>query len=136
MQRRIHEVFRGLDFIFAYIDDVCIASENIDQHKEHLRIVFTRLREHGLTINVSKCEFGKEKIRFLGHMITPNGSEPLPEKVDAIKNFQLPKVACELKRFLAMINFYRRFIPKAVVNQMVLQSLINGNRKNDQTLIN
>lgn len=136
MQRHMHEVFRGLDFVLAYIDDTIIASNNIEEHKRHINIVFECLRQHGLAINVSKCNFGKTEVRFLGHLITPNGITPLPEKVDVIKNFEQPKTASELKRFLQSINFYRRFIPSAVENQSVLQRLINGNKKNYQSIIN
>lgn len=135
MQRHLHDVLRGFDFIFCYIDDICVASKNDTEHKMHLRLIFEKLREHGLTINAAKSAFGKSSIEFLGHRITPDGMQPLPNKVDAIKNFQIPETAKSLKRFLAMINFYRRFIPHAVENQMILQKLIIGNKKNDNTKI-
>lgn len=135
MQRHINEVLRGLDFVFAYIDDICIASSSVDQHIDHLRQVFQRLQQNNLSINISKCHLGKDEVKFLGHLITPDGLRPLPEKIEVIKNFPLPTFAMELKRFLAMINFYRRFIPLAVKNQIPLQKLIIGNKKNDTTKI-
>lgn len=61
--------------------------------------------------------------------------QPTPEKVEAVKKFSLPTVAHQLKRFIATINFYRRFIPNAVNNQMILQKLIIGNKRNDKTPI-
>lgn len=134
-QRFMMEVLYGLDFIFVYIDDICIASESVDQHKKHLREVFLRFRKYGLTINMAKCHFGKSEIKFLGHLVSKNGIQPLPEKVSAIVDYQLPTSAKQLKRFLALINFYRRFIPNAVNRQSVLQSLIIGNKKNDTTPI-
>lgn len=134
-QRHIDHVLRGLDFVFAYVDDLCIASSCIEEHKIHLRMVFDRLREFGLQINLSKCEFNKSTITFLGHQITAAGIQPLKDKINAIESFQLPTVAKNLKTFIAMINFYRRFIPHAVKNQMVLQELIKGNVKNDTTPI-
>ena len=134
-QRFIMEVLSGLTFAFVYIDDICISSTTSDEHKQHLRLVFKRLQQHGLTINLAKCQFGRETIKFLGHLVDGNGIHPLPEKVEAIQNYVLPKTAQELKRFLALINFYRRFIPKAVHNQMKLQALIVGNKKNDTTEI-
>lgn len=136
MQRHINEVLRGLDFVFAYIDDICIASSSVEQHISHLRQVFQRLQQNNLCINTSKCHLGKPEVKFLGHLITSNGLSPLPEKVEAIKNFPLPTTAMELKRFLAMTNFYRRFIPQAVKNQIPLQRLIVGNKKNDTSKIN
>lgn len=134
-QRLMHEVCRGLDFVFIYLDDICIASDNMDQHRDHLRQVFKRLEEYNLTINLEKCVLGRESIIFLGHKITKDGSQPTPEKVEAIKNFPLPTVAHQLNKFLATINFYRRFIPQAVKNQMILRKLINGNKKKDKTPI-
>lgn len=132
-QRFIHNVLRDLNFVFAYIYDVCIASDDENEHKEHLRIVFERFREYGLTMNVSKCVFGQQQVRFLGHQITAAGVSPLSEKVAAIQDFQRPTIAKELRRFLNTINFYRRFIPHAVKNQSGLQKLIKGNTRNDNT---
>lgn len=134
-QRLMHEVCRGLDFAFPYLDDIGIASDDIIQHRDHLRQIFKRLEEYNLTINIEKCVFGKSTIVFLGHSIDMYGMKPTPEKVEAIKNFPMPTIACKLKRFLATINFYRRFIPNAVVNQMKLQKIVVGNKKNDKTPI-
>lgn len=132
-QRLINEVLNGLNFVFPYVDDIAIASKNLQEHREHVKIVFQRLRDYGLSINVSKCVFGKSEVKFLGHLITVDGIKPLPEKVKVIQEYNQPTTASELKRFLAMINFYRRFIPNAVRSQMILTGLINGNKKNDQT---
>lgn len=134
-QRLMHEVCRGLDFTLPFLDDIGIASDDMIQHRDHLRQIFTRLSEYNLTINIEKCVFGKSTITFLGHSIDMYGMRPTAEKVEAIQNFPLPPIACKLKRFLATINFYRRFIPNAVVNQMKLSGLIIGNKKNDKTPI-
>lgn len=135
-QRMIDEVLRGLDFTFAYIDDIFISSTNYDEHVKHVREVLKRLQKHGLRINAEKCIFAQAEIPFLGHLVTPNGIKPLPEKVTAIANLEKPKTAQELRRFIAMITFYRRFIPHAIDTQDRLQLLINGNKKNDKTIIN
>lgn len=134
-QRYMDQTLRGLDFVFCYIDDICIASKTLQQHEQHIRLVFDRLRKFKLTINPSKCVFGQSEIEFLGHLITPDGLKPRPEKIEVIKSFPLPKLACELKRFLAMVNFYRRFIPHAIEHQQPLIALLNGNKKNDRTPI-
>lgn len=130
-QRLIHEVLRGLDFVFPYIDDLCIASRTAAEHRQHLRLVFQRLRENHLAINLAKCEFGKTQLTFLGHLLTKDGMRP--EKVDAISNFPKPTIAKELKSFLAMINFYRKFLPHATTPQAKLQAMIVGNKRNDRT---
>ena len=89
-QRLIDEVLRGLPFAFAYIDDVFIATHDINEHQDHLLQVFERLAHFGLKINVSKCDFAVSKLNFLGHMIEEQAITPVPEKVTAIQNFPQP----------------------------------------------
>lgn len=134
-QRLINEVLRGLDFAFPYIDDICVASTSIEQHRKDLKEVFERLRNNNLAVNVSKCEFGKSELKFLGHFVTGDGIRPLPERVAAIRDVPKPTMAKELKRFIATLNFYKRFLPDAAKTQSHLQSLIKGNVKNDCTLL-
>ncbi|KAL7743875.1 hypothetical protein ACLKA6_000279 [Drosophila palustris] len=134
-QRYMDAAFRDLNFVFVYVDDIAIASDNMKQHEIHLRQVFERLRRFHLTINPGKCRFGLSSIDFLGHQVDSNGITPLPDKIKTICDFPLPKVAKELRRFLAMINFYRRFLPKAITHQAPLLQLIPGNKKNDSSPI-
>lgn len=134
-QRLIHEVVRDLNFVFAYMDDLIIASPNEHEHKEHIRKVFTKLQQHNLSINLPKCQFGQDVITFLGHTITATGIAPNPEKVESIRNFPLPKTVSELKTYIAMINFYRKFIPNAVQAQIPLLQFLKGNKKKDRTEI-
>lgn len=134
-QRFMDEVLRGLDFAYAYIDDVCISSKNQTEHEQHLRTVFQRFRDYGITINVSKCEFGCDEIEFLGHRVNENGLTPLPSKVKALAEFKRPTIVKDLRRFIATINFYRRFLPNAVKSQTKLQQLIKGNKKKDTTTL-
>lgn len=72
-QRFIRKVLEGLDFAYAYLDDLLIASKDAHEHQGHLRAVFTRLREYGLTINISKCTFGAQSVEYLGHLVSTNG---------------------------------------------------------------
>lgn len=134
-QRYIDGVLRGLDFTFAYIDDILVASETEEQHEQHLRVVFERLRKGNLSINADKCQIAKRELDFLGHQITADGLRPTETKVEAIRSFKIPSVAKDLKRFLGMVNFYRPFLPHAAKNQSVLQKLITGNKKNDRSEI-
>lgn len=134
-QRFINQVLRGLDFVFSYIDDVCIASKNIEEHKNHVRQVFERFRTYGLVINVAKCDFAKETVTFLGHTVTSAGIKPLDGKVTAIRDFPRPEMVFQLRRFLAMVNFYKRFLPHASQNQATLQEFLKGNKKKDKTTI-
>lgn len=124
-----------MDYVICYIDDICIASKSQDEHYHHVRAVLQRLREYGLKLNVAKCVFAQEKVLFLGHEVCKEGIHPATEKVEAIVNFPRPVTTNELRRFIAMCNFYRRFLPKAAATQGRLQSLIKGNIRNDKTPI-
>ena len=129
-QRFMHKILGDLDFVVVYIDDICIASSNHEEHKRHVRMVFDRLREHGLVINLEKSKFAQENVEFLGYLVSSSGVLPLPERV-AVVNFPLPATVKDLRRFLALVNGYKRFIPHASATQALLQELIPGNKKND-----
>lgn len=131
-QRHMDQVLRGLDFVIPYLDDICIASNDEEEHQKHLQIVFDRLKQYQMTINLEKCAFGKNTVKYLGHSVTKDGILPLPDKVQAILDYKEPKTAKELRRFIAMVNFYRRFIKGAAAIQDILQKLIHGNIKNDK----
>ena len=78
----------------------------------------------GLRINPLKCEFGALSIEFLWHLINKDGIAPLPEKVAAMRSYEMPRTAKELRRYFAMINFYRRFVPKSAETLQPLYDLI------------
>ena len=114
-QRTMHTVLRNLPRVYVYIDDVLIASRNKQEHLDDLQEVFRRLQEHGLLIRPDKCDFGRDEITFLGYNISSQGIQPLPDRVQAILEYPLPETAKKLQKFLGMINFYHRFIPRASV---------------------
>ncbi|XP_023211929.1 uncharacterized protein K02A2.6-like [Centruroides sculpturatus] len=89
-QRFMDEVTRDLEFCYVFIDDILIASRNETEHLQHLRKLFTRLRDYGVVINASKCVFGKQEVQFLGYLVNPKGIRPLPQKVEAIIEFAKP----------------------------------------------
>ena len=110
--------------VFAYIDDILFASSNHAIHMLELRAVFQRLTDFGLRISPLKREFGALSMEFLGHLINNDGIAPLPDKVAAIKNYETPKTAKELRHYLGMINFYRRFLPRSAETLQPLYDLI------------
>lgn len=128
-QRFVDEMTRGLDFIYPYVDDFLVFSEDETQHEQHLRELFNRLKKYGIIINISKCNFGQSNVTFLGYSISAEGIKPLDTKVEAIKSFPAPKTIKELRRFLGMLNFYRRFIPNAAEVQAPLHALMVGSVK-------
>ena len=126
-QRFMDQVCRGLeDFLFVYIDDILVASTGAKEHRHHLHLLFRRLADHGLVVNVSKCTFGVEVIDFLGHRVTSRGVEPLPEWVEAIRQFPQPQNPKALSEFLGMVNFYHRFVPHAAALMNPLHGLTNA----------
>lgn len=128
-QRFVDEVLRGLDFAYAYIDDILVASTTEEEHERHLEQVFARLNRYGVKINGSKCNFGQSQVKFLGYNVSCDGTRPLEAKVEAITNFPQPTTAKKLRQFLGMVNFYRRFIPRAAKVQAPLNDLLRGNTK-------
>ncbi|GBM50713.1 Transposon Ty3-G Gag-Pol polyprotein, partial [Araneus ventricosus] len=134
-QRFIHSILRDLDFCMPYIDDVLVASKNEEEHIRHLRILFKRFQDQGVRINPSKCNFGKSQVNFLGYKITEKGIQPMEDKVSSIVNFPKPSTVQEMRRFLAMMNFYRRFIPHAASTQAPLFSYLKGAKKKDKRTI-
>ncbi|CAA9995004.1 unnamed protein product, partial [Nesidiocoris tenuis] len=125
-QRFVNKVTRGLKNVRAYIDDCLIASTSEEEHLNDLRELFQRFKEYGVTINPAKCEFGKTEIEFLGHTICREGVKPISSKIEATVQFELPKNTKELRRFLGMFNFYRRFVPKAADHLAVLNDCLKG----------
>ena len=112
-QRLMDKVIQELDFAFVFMDDILAASANETEHIEHLRLLFQRLQDYGLVINLAKCEFGRQVIDFLGHRISRHGIVPMPAKVQAIRDFPNPMTVKGLQEFLGMMNFYNSFVPNA-----------------------
>lgn len=102
----------GLNYesCFVYLDDLVIFGNNLASHNKNLIKVLQRLREVNLKLNPNKCEFLKKEMLYLGHVISGDGISPDPEKIQAVKNYPVPKSAEETKRFVAFANYYRKFI--------------------------
>ena len=97
------QVLTGLNyFAFTYLDDVLIFSKSWEEHLEHLNIVFNRFKSTSLKIKLSKCQFFKTQLHYLGYMISAEGLELLPEKLDAIKKLALAKNVDEACQILGL----------------------------------
>lgn len=97
-------------FVLIFIDDILIYSQNIKEHEEHLRLVLQTLREHQLYGKFSKCDFYKEKIQYLGHIITKEGIVVDPEKIKTIMEWPIPKGVADIRSFMGLAGYYWRFV--------------------------
>ncbi|CAB4035712.1 Hypothetical predicted protein, partial [Paramuricea clavata] len=123
-QRFMDEVWRDLDFVFVFIDDILVFSTTPDQHRHHLRQLFQRLEQYGLVINPKKCELGRSQLSFLGHHVSAQGISPLSSIIQAVAEFPQP-VDKKLREFLGMVNFYHRFIPHCAGRLHPLHKLLS-----------
>ena len=111
-QLLMNKVLEGLTYAMTYIDDIIIFSKNELEHLEHLEEVFCQLRKAELKMKQSKCDFFKSEIHYLGHLISADGISPLPDKLATIKNMPAPKDVKEIKQFLGLTGYYRKFVPR------------------------
>ena len=95
----------------AYLDDVLIFSKDPDEHLRHIETIFKRIRQHGLKLKLKKCTFFKEETDYLGFVISQDGIKPDSKKVEAIRDLQEPKSVREIRGFIGMCSYYRRFVP-------------------------
>ena len=121
-------VLSQLDFAMGYLDDIIIFSKTEEEHLEHLNIVFERLRRAGLKLKLQKCNFFKKHIQYLGHLISDEGIQPLPEKLASIRNISVPTTPKEVKQFLGLVGYYRKFIPRFSDISRVLTQLTRKNK--------
>nr|AAP73852.1 putative gag-pol polyprotein [Oryza sativa Japonica Group] len=97
-------------FVVVFIDDILIYSKDEEEHAEHLRLVLEKLRKHKLYAKFSKCEFWLKEVAFLGHVISAGGVAVDPAKVEAVTEWKAPKSVTEIRSFLGLAGYYRRFI--------------------------
>ena len=118
-------VLTGLNnFTFTYLDDALVLLETYSDHLHHLNIVFKRFQKAGLKIKLSKCQFFKTHLHYLGHRISANGLRPLPEKLRAIRNLAPTRNVDEAHHILELLGYYRSFIPALANVTLPITSLL------------
>ena len=111
-QELMSVVLQGCNnFATAYLDDIMIFSSTLEEHLEHLNIIFGKLRQHNLKLKLKKCSFLKIETNYLGFVISENGIKPDEKKVEAIRSLPVPTCVREVRSFIGMCSYYRRFIP-------------------------
>jgi hypothetical protein len=107
-QEKMSDLMQHLDFVRTYLDDLLvISSGTLGDHLEKIEVVFKLLSDKGLRANAGKSTFCAEEIEYLGYWISKSCIQPIPKKVEAIKNMVRPTTRKELRRFIGMVNYYR-----------------------------
>ena len=103
-------ILKDFHFTIAYLDDIIIFSKTSQEHLSHIRMVFEKLKSANLLMKKSKCNFFSKEIQYLGHILSATGIKPLPSATKAIKNMQSPTTLKQVKAFLGLVGYYRKFI--------------------------
>ena len=108
---KCNKQFTDTPFVSSFVDDIVIHSDNFETHIKHINIVLTELAKSGLTIKKSKCSFSCNSLNLLGFVIGNGKLSPDPAKTVALRNFPEPILKKDMRSFIGLLNFYRRFIP-------------------------
>lgn len=137
LQRLVDRLF-GPEFdniLFCYLDDLILVTDDFKLHIEYLNKINTVLKEAGLTVNLKKCEFCKDRLRYLGYIVDKDGLHTDPSKLDTIENFPRPDTVRQLRSFLGMCSYYRRFICKFADIASPLTRLTAGSKNSKRFII-
>ena len=108
----MNRVFRPYvdQFVVVFIDDILVYSKDAQEHEQHLRIVLETLREKKLYAKLNKCDFWLKEVSFLGHIVSAEGIRVDPAKIEAVVNWKSPQNVTEVRSFLGLAGYYRRFV--------------------------
>lgn len=111
-------------FVIVFFDDIMVYSKTFQEHLQHLEQVFNTLVSDNFFLKLSKCLFAQRQLEYLGHMVSPEGVFPEPSKIQAILDWPLPKTVTELRGFLGLTGFYRKFVKSYATIALPLTSLL------------
>ena len=120
-------------FVIVFIDDILVYSPNEEMHAQHLRTTLGVLRQERLYAKFSKCEFWLKQVAFLGHVVSKEGIQVDPSKIEAVVNWEPPKNVTEVRSFLGLAGYYRRFVEGFSVIATPLTQLLRKNTKFEWT---
>ena len=112
-QRVMEQVLAGLPWqvCLVYLDDIIVYGQTLDEHRENLRKVFQCIREAGLKLQPSRCSFLQPEVLYLGHIVTADGIRTDPTKTAVVKDWRVPRNTKDVRQFLGLVSYYRRFVP-------------------------
>lgn len=134
-QQRLMDAVFGPELepnIFCYLDDIIVVSKTFEEHVCLLETVKKRLKDANLRVNIEKCEFFKNSLRYLGYIVDGDGLRTDPDKVSAMVNYPRPKTATEMKRFVGMCSWYRRFVPHFSTLMSPINDLLKQKKKKQE----
>ncbi|UYV77740.1 hypothetical protein LAZ67_15002095 [Cordylochernes scorpioides] len=130
-ERMIDSVLGSLkwNMCLCYLDDIVVYAPTFEEHLRHLQLVLSCIQKAGLSLNHKKCLFGSRRIKILGHLVDANGIHPDPDKVEAVSKFPRPRNISELKSFLGLCSYYRRFIENFAGKARSLHDLLKTEKQ-------
>ena len=130
-ERLMEKVLFGLTWkiCLVYLDDIIIFSRSFEEHVENLKEVFERLKEANLKLSPKKCHFFKKQVKFLGHIVSENGVSTDPSKIQAVKDWPVPKNVKEVRSFVGLTSYYRKFISNYADKARPLHKITEKNQK-------
>lgn len=130
-QRLMEMVLRGLPWktCLVYLDNVLIFSKTFNDHLQQLEEVFTRFKSCGLKLNPSKCSLAKREVQFLGHIVSKDGIKPDPRNVQSVQDWPVPRSPTEVRSFLGLCSYYRKFIKDFAQHAVPLHKLTEKNAR-------
>jgi transposase InsO family protein len=129
-QRAMEQCLGDLNYniCLVYLDDVIIFSKTYEEHLQRLEAVFKKLREYGLKLSPKKCQFFKEKVKYIGHIVSENGIEPDPDKIKKIVDWERPTDVSKVRQFLGFAGYYRKFVKDFAKIARPLNDLLIGDQ--------
>ena len=128
-QKVMDTILQGVSGAMCYIDDILVTGATEEEHLRNLEEVLRRLQAHGIRMRRSKCYFMQDSVEYLGHRVDAEGLRATPEKIAAIENALLPRNVQQLRSFLGLLNYYRKFLPNLAAIVQPLNDLLQKGKK-------